>query len=207
MLAKQLGGVVKNYKKSEFGRCEIFSDKSSILTKNFFNKNKKTEVWMNHNDVVIKTPKGFEGIASSDDYKYTIIQNKRKKIFGVQFHPEVIHTINGNILFKNFLFNICKLKKNWNSKNQINYLIKNIKSEVGDESVLCALSGGVDSSVLAALLYRAIGKKLHCFFINTGLLRKNEEQEVINVFKKNYKVKLNYVDASHIFLKALKNII
>lgn len=206
LLAKQLGGVVKNYKKSEFGRCEIFSDKTSILTKNFFNKNKKTQVWMNHNDVVIKIPKGFEGIASSDDYKYTIIQNKKKKIFGVQFHPEVIHTINGNILFKNFLFNICKLKKNWNSKNQINYLIKNIKSEVGDESVLCALSGGVDSSVLAALLYRAIGKKLHCFFINTGLLRKNEEQEVINVFKKNYKVKLNYVDASSIFLKALKNI-
>ncbi|NKA01624.1 MAG: glutamine-hydrolyzing GMP synthase, partial [Proteobacteria bacterium] len=195
--------------------CEIIScyktdnftnEIKSILTKNFFNKNKKTQVWMNHNDVVIKIPKGFEGIASSDDYKYTIIQNKRKKIFGVQFHPEVIHTINGNILFKNFLFNICKLKKNWNSKNQINYLIKNVKSEVGDESVLCALSGGVDSSVLAALLYRAIGKKLHCFFINTGLLRKNEEQEVINVFKKNYKVKLNYVDASSIFLKALKNI-
>lgn len=206
LLAKQLGGVVKNYKKSEFGRCEIFSDKTSILTKNFFNKNKKTQVWMNHNDVVIKIPEGFEGIASSDDYKYTIIQNKKKKIFGVQFHPEVIHTINGNILFKNFLFNICKLKKNWNSKNQINYLIKNIKSEVRDESVLCALSGGVDSSVLAALLYRAIGKKLHCFFINTGLLRKNEKQEVINVFKKNYKVKLNYVDASSIFLKALKNI-
>jgi GMP synthase (glutamine-hydrolysing) len=206
LLAKQLGGFVKNYKKSEFGRCEIFSDKTSILTKNFFNKNKKTQVWMNHNDVVIKIPKGFEGIASSDDYKYTIIQNIRKKIFGVQFHPEVIHTINGNILFKNFLFNICKLKKNWNSKNQINYLIKNIKSEVGDESVLCALSGGVDSSVLAALLYRAIGKKLYCFFINTGLLRKNEEQEVINVFKKNYKVKLNYVDASSVFLKALKNI-
>jgi GMP synthase (glutamine-hydrolysing) len=161
---------------------------------------------MNHNDVVIKIPKGFEGIAFSDDYKYTIIQNRRKKIFGVQFHPEVIHTINGNILFKNFLFNICKLKKNWNSENQINYLIKNIKSEVGEESVLCALSGGVDSSVLAALLYKAIGKKLHCFFINTGLLRKNEEREVINVFKKSYKVKLNYVDASSIFLKSLKNI-
>jgi GMP synthase (glutamine-hydrolysing) len=206
LLAKQLGGFVKNYKKSEFGRCKIFSNKTSILTKNFFNKNKKTEVWMNHNDVVIKIPKGFEGIAFSDDYKYTIIQNRRKKIFGVQFHPEVIHTINGNILFKNFLFNICKLKKNWNSENQINYLIKNIKSEVGEENVLCALSGGVDSSVLAALLYKAIGKKLHCFFINTGLLRKNEEREVINVFKKSYKVKLNYVDASSIFLKSLKNI-
>ena len=206
LLAKQLGGVVKNFKKSEFGRCEIFSEKKSILTKNFFSKNKRTQVWMNHNDVVIKIPKGFEGVASSDDYKYTIIQDKRKKIFGVQFHPEVIHTNNGNILFKNFLFDICKLKKNWNSKNQINYLIKNIKSEVGNENVLCALSGGVDSSVLATLLYKAIGKKLHCFFINTGLLRKNEAIEVINIFKKNYKVKLNYVDASSIFLSALKNI-
>ena len=92
LLAKQLGGVVKNFKKSEFGRCEIFSEKKSILTKNFFSKNKRTQVWMNHNDVVIKIPKGFEGVASSDDYKYTIIQDKRKKIFGVQFHPEVIHT-------------------------------------------------------------------------------------------------------------------
>jgi GMP synthase (glutamine-hydrolysing) len=99
------------------------------------------------------------------------------------------------------------LKENLkNSKNQINYLIKNIKSEVGNENILCALSGGVDSSVLAALLYKAIGKKLHCFFINTGLLRKNEALEVINVFKKNYKVKLNYVDASSIFLNALKNV-
>ncbi len=206
LLAKQLGGLVKNFKKSEFGRCKIFNEKTSILTKNFFNKNKKTQVWMNHNDVVIKIPKGFEGVASSDDYKYTIIQDIRKKIFGVQFHPEVIHTTNGNIIFKNFLFSICKLKKNWNSKNQINYLIKNIKAEVGDKNVLCALSGGVDSSVLATLLYKAIGKKLHCFFINNGLLRKNEAQEVINVFKKNYKIKLNYVDASSIFLSALKNI-
>jgi GMP synthase (glutamine-hydrolysing) len=206
LLAKEFGGIVKNYKKSEFGRCDIFSNKNSILTKNFFNKDKKTQVWMNHTDVVTKIPKGFQGVASSEDYKYTIIQNLTKKIFGIQFHPEVIHTTNGNILFKNFLFDICKLKKNWNPKNQINYLIKNIKSQVGDENILCALSGGVDSSVLAALLYKAIGKKLHCFFINTGLLRKNEELEVINVFRKNYKVKLNYVDASSIFLNALRNV-
>ncbi|NDC18305.1 MAG: glutamine-hydrolyzing GMP synthase [Proteobacteria bacterium] len=104
LLAKQLGGVVKNYKKSEFGRCEIFSDKTSILTKNFFNKNKKTQVWMNHNDVVIKIPKGFEGIASSDDYKYTIIQNKKKKIFGVQFHPEV--NVDASSIFLKALKNI-----------------------------------------------------------------------------------------------------
>jgi GMP synthase (glutamine-hydrolysing) len=136
----------------------------SILTKNFFNKDKKTQVWMNHTDVVTKIPRGFQGVASSEDYKYTIIQNLTKKIFGIQFHPEVVHTTNGNILFKNFLFNICKLKKNWNPKNQINYLIKNIKTEVGDQNILCALSGGVDSSVLAALLYKAIGKKIALFF-------------------------------------------
>ena len=104
LLAKEFGGVVKNYKKSEFGRCDIFSNKPSILTKNFFNKDKKTQVWMNHTDVVIKIPRGFQGVASSFDYKYTIIQNLTKKIFGVQFHPEVVHTPNGNILFKNFLF-------------------------------------------------------------------------------------------------------
>jgi GMP synthase (glutamine-hydrolysing) len=206
LLAKQFGGIVKNNKKSEFGRCNVYSDKTSIFTKGFFNKDKKAEVWMNHNDVVRSIPKGFVGLASSDDYKYTIIQNLKKNIYGVQFHPEVVHTAKGNILFKNFLFSICKIKKNWNSKNQIDYLIKKIKSEVGNESILCALSGGVDSSVLAALLHKAIGKKLHCFFINTGLLRKNEASEVINVFKNNYKVKLNYVDASSIFLNALKNI-
>jgi len=206
LLAREFGGVVKNQKKSEFGRCYVYKNKSSKLTKDFFDKKNKTQVWMNHTDVVKKIPKGFEGIASSDDYKYTIIQNLKKNIFGVQFHPEVIHTVKGSVLFRNFLFNICKLKKNWNSKNQINYLIKNIRAEVSNENVLCALSGGVDSSVLAALLYKAIGNKLHCFFINTGLLRKNEALQVINVFKKNYKVKLNYVDASKEFLSALHNV-
>ena len=111
LLAREFGGVVKNQKKSEFGRCYVFKNKPSELTKNFFDKKNTTQVWMNHTDVVKKLPKGFEGIASSDDYKYTIIQNLKKNIYGVQFHPEVIHTIKGSILFKNFLFNICKLKK------------------------------------------------------------------------------------------------
>ena len=130
LLAKEFGGIVKNQKKSEFGRCYIYKNRSSKLTKDFFDKKNKAEVWMNHTDVVKKAPKDFQSIASSDDYKYTIIQNLKKNIYGVQFHPEVIHTIKGSTLFKNFLFRICKLKKNWNSRNQISYLIKKLDQKL-----------------------------------------------------------------------------
>jgi GMP synthase (glutamine-hydrolysing) len=162
---------------------------------------------MSHQDIVYKLPRGFKKIASSNNSKFAIIANEKRKYYGIQFHPEVSHTQNGKILIKNFLFNICKIKKTWNLKKQKEKLISEIRNKVKNDKVICALSGGVDSSVVALLLKKAIGKKLTCIFINTGLLRKHEEYEVLNTFKKKLKLKLIYVNASKIYLKKLSNIV
>ena len=161
---------------------------------------------MSHQDIVYKIPKGFKKIASSDSSKFAIIADEKKKYYGIQFHPEVSHTENGKILFKNFLFNICKIKKTWSLKKQKEILISNIKKKVKKDKVICALSGGVDSSVVALLLKKAIGNKLTCIFVNTGLLRKNEEKEVVATFNKKLKIKLIYINASKLFLKKLRGV-
>ena len=159
---------------------------------------------MSHSDQVTKLPKNFEVIASSNNSKYCIIQNKQKNFYGIQFHPEVTHTNNGNKIIKNFLFNICKLKRNWSPKKQKDQIIQDIKKQVGNSKVICALSGGVDSSVVAKIIHKAIGKNLTCIFVNTGLLRKNEEKQVIQTFKKRLKIKLIYINAKNIFIKKLR---
>jgi len=161
---------------------------------------------MSHQDIVNVIPKGFKRVASSTNSKFAIISNEIKKYYGIQFHPEVSHTKNGKILIKNFLCNICKIKRTWNVKQQKTILISNIKKKVQNHKVICALSGGVDSSVVALLLKKAIKNNLTCIFINTGLLRKNEEKEVINTFKKKFKIKFIYINASNIFLKKLQGI-
>ena len=161
---------------------------------------------MSHADQVSKLPKNFNVIASSQNSKFAIVENKLKKFYGVQFHPEVTHTENGKKFISNFIFLICKIKKNWSSKDQKIKLIKDVKKQVGQNKVICALSGGVDSSVVAQLLNKAIGKKLYCIFVNTGLLRKNEEKQVVETFKKNLKINLIYVNAEKEFIKKLKNI-
>ena len=143
----------------------------------------RDRVWMSHADQVSKIPKNFKVIASSTNSKFAIVENKFKKFYGIQFHPEVTHTENGKKLISNFIFLICKIKRNWSSKDQKIQLIKEVKDQVGSEKVICALSGGVDSSVVAQLLNKAIGKKLYCIFVNTGLLRKNEEVQVVQTFK------------------------
>ena len=161
---------------------------------------------MSHQDIVTKIPQGFKKIASTQNSKFAIISNENKKFYGVQFHPEVTHTKNGTVILRNFVLHICKTKKMWSLKKQKDIIINEIKNKVKNEKVVCALSGGVDSSVVAFLLNRAIGKKLKCVFINTGLLRKNEEKEVVKTFKKKLKSNLIYVDASKIFLNKLKNV-
>ena len=161
---------------------------------------------MSHADQVSKLPNGFKIIASSQNSKFSIVENYKKKFYGVQFHPEVTHTKKGKILLKNFLFFICKVKKNWSTKHQKLKLIKDLKKEVGQNKVICALSGGVDSSVVAQLLSKVIGKKLTCIFVNTGLLRKNEEKQVIATFKRKLKINLIYVNAKKEFIKKLVNI-
>jgi len=206
ILSKLNGGRVKQSKHREFGLANIYRKNNSLLTNNFFTNKKFKRVWMSHADQVSKLPKNFKVIASSDNSKFAIIENKIRKFYGVQFHPEVTHTKNGKKIISNFIFLICKIKKNWSPKDQKNKLINDIKKQVGSSKVICALSGGVDSSVVAQLLNKAIGKKLYCIFVNTGLLRKNEENQVINTFKKKLKINLIYVNAEKEFLKKLNNV-
>ena len=206
ILSKLNGGRVKQSKHREFGLAKIFKKKDSLLTKNFYGVKKTKEVWMSHADQVSKLPKNFQVIASSTNSKYAIVENKLKKYYGVQFHPEVTHTENGKKLISNFVFLICKIKKNWSSKDQKIKLINEVRDQVGSHKVICALSGGVDSSVVAQLLNKAIGKKLYCIFVNTGLLRKDEETQVVQTFKKRLKMNLIYVNAENEFLGKLKNV-
>ena len=206
ILSKINGGRVKQSKHREFGLANIYKRRNSLLTKNYFKRDKFKKVWMSHADQVSKLPKNFRVVASSKNSKFAIVENELKNFFGVQFHPEVTHTENGKKIINNFLFLICKIKKNWSSKDQKIKLMKEIKDQVGSNKVICALSGGVDSSVVAQLLNKTIGKKLYCIFVNTGLLRKNEEIQVVKTFKKRLKMNLIYVNAEKEFINKLNNV-
>ena len=206
LIAKHFKGKVKsNIRKREFGRALLLKSKDSLLTKNFFYDN-KAKVWMSHQDSVYKLPKGFTKIASTKESQMTIIENKKKNIFGIQFHPEVTHTKNGNIIFKNFIFNICKTKKQWKIDAEKTRIIKEIKSIVKKDKVICALSGGVDSSVVALLINKAIGNNLKCIMVDTGLMRRDEFKSTYRIFKNKYKLNVKIINASKIYLKKLKNV-
>ena len=205
LIAKIFGGKIKTTKKKrEFGRVFLQKKKSSPLIKNFLNQ--KRSVWMSHEDAVVKLPKKFKIIASTKDSKLTIIENAKNKIYGVQFHPEVTHTDNGKQIFKNFLFTICKIKKKWSVKSQKKRLIDEIKKKVKKNKVICALSGGVDSSVVALLVNKAIKKNLICIMVDTGLMRKDEFKYTYKIFKKKYNLNVKLIDASKLFITKLKNI-
>ena len=205
LITKYFKGRVKSQiKKREFGRAILIKKKESILTKNFFKK--KSVVWMSHQDSVQKIPKGFSNIASTSQSTMTIIENKKKKIYGIQFHPEVTHTNNGGVIFKNFVFDICRAKKQWKLESEKKRIIKEIKQIVNKEKVICALSGGVDSSVVALLIHKAIGKNLKCIMVDTGLMRKDEFKISYKIFRNKYKLNVKIIDASKIYFKKLKNI-
>ncbi len=206
ILSKLSGGRVKQSKDREFGLANIYKKRDSLIIKNYFKGKRVKKVWMSHADQVSKLPKNFKMVAFSKNSKFAIIENRLKNFYGVQFHPEVTHTENGKTIISNFVFLVCKIKKNWSSKDQKIKLIKEIKDQVGADKVICALSGGVDSSVVAQLLNKAIGKNLFCIFVNTGLLRKKEEIQVVNTFKKRLKMNLIYVNAEKEFIKKLNNV-
>ncbi len=202
VIAQELKGEVKPGKTREYGEEIInINDQGKI----FEGLSKNEQVWFSHGDSVTKLPQGFKVLATSKT-AIAAYCNLDKNIFGVQFHPEVAHTPKGMKILENFLFKICKVKKDWNVASLTNKLLDNLKKQVGNDSVIIGVSGGVDSTVSAALLNRAIGKNLYCVFIDTGLLRKNEVEEVKHAFKKlNFK-NFQTVKASSKFLKALKGI-
>ena len=207
LITKQFKGKVKsNIKKREFGRATLTQKKNSLLTKNFFKKNKSI-VWMSHQDSVSKTPVGFSKIASTNQSELTIIENKKKQIYGIQFHPEVTHTQNGSIILKNFIFDICKAKKEWKIESEKTRIMREIKNTVQKDKVICALSGGVDSSVVALLINKSIGKNLQCIMVDTGMMRKDEFKSTYKIFKNKYKLNVKIINASKLYFKKLKNII
>ncbi len=203
-----LGGRVQSSSKREFGKADINLLKKNLLFSRIaFSKNNLSQVWMSHGDEVVRLPKGFIKLANTKDNNIAAVGNLKKNIYGLQFHPEVIHTISGKIILENFLWRICNIKENWKLENFLSKKVIEVKNKVGKEKVICGLSGGVDSSVVASLLSKAIGKNLICIFVNHGFLRKEEEKEVIVNFKKYMNSKLVYINASKTFYSKLKNII
>lgn len=203
LIAYLLGGTVKSAGQQEYGKAAIeIKDRNNI-----FRDVEDSICWMSHGDSVTNLPEGFNITGSTFKCPVAAYANPNKKIFGVQFHPEVEHTAHGNDILKNFLYNVCGAQGGWTMRNYMDIAIKNIQEQVGDGTVLLALSGGVDSSVAAGLISKAIGKRLTCVFVNHGLLRKNEFEEVKDAFNGHFDMKLVAVDASERFLSKLKGVI
>lgn len=206
LMCSLLGGKVESSSYREFGRAFVTASKSSPLFKDVWEQGKDYQVWMSHGDKVAALPEGFEAIAKTADTPYAAIADESRKFYGVQFHPEVVHTPEGGALLRNFVREICDCKGDWNMHNFLEMEIDKVRKQVGDATVVCAISGGVDSSVVAALLHEAIGPQLHPIFVDTGLLRKGESEEVIQRFRDKFHIKVNAVDASEKFLSELEGV-
>lgn len=202
LMGEQMGGKVSSADKREYGKTEI-SYKNSAL---FENINKTNICWMSHTNFVSEVPNGFEITAYTDSCPCAAMENKDKKLYAVQFHPEVNHTKQGINILENFLFDVCKCVGDWEMSEYAKNTISSIREKVGDKKVLLALSGGVDSSVAAALLQKAVGKQLTCIFVDHGLLRKNEGDEVEEIFGKDGNMNFVRVDAKERFLSKLKGV-
>ena len=204
LFAQFLGGKVEKGLKREYGKGVLtVKDASCAL---FRNLPKMLQVWNSHGDKLTKLPRDFKPVAVTENSEYAAIENRARKFFGLQFHPEVVHTPRGREIIANFVHGICGCGKNWTMRNYVERAVEEIRAQVGTEKVILGLSGGVDSSVAAALLHKAIGDQLTCIFVNNGLLRGREAEVVREVFGRNFKIKLQYEDAAKLFLKRLKGV-
>lgn len=205
LIAHKLGGEVKTAPVSEYGKTEVEVDTTSILYKDV---HPTTITWMSHTDYIAKAPEGFKVTGHTDHCPIASMENAEKKIYAVQFHPEVMHSVEGQTMLKNFLYDVCGCSGDWKMDTFVEDTIKAIREKVGDGKALCALSGGVDSSVAAVLMSKAIGKQLTCVFVDHGLLRKDESNQVESVFGPNGPYDLNFirVDASNQFYEKLAGV-
>ena len=203
LISHNFGGIVEPAEDREYGKAKIAIQSD---TKILSGVKDDSVVWMSHGDLIAKMPNGFVINATTENTPICVVSNEEKEIYGLQFHPEVAHTEQGKIIIDNFLFNICGCSGNWTSANFIKSSISEIKSQVGESRVICALSGGVDSSVAAILMSEAIGDNLICIHIDSGMMRKNESDNIIQMFKESYNLNLIHVDASEQFIMKLKGV-
>ncbi len=202
-MAHMLGGRVAKAQRREYGRAELIVDSDRDLFKGIPSR---TRVWMSHGDRIEEMPPGFEVIGHTDNSPIAAMADYSRRFYALQFHPEVVHTEHGTKILQNFIYEICKAKPTWEVRSFIEWSVEQIKQTVGNKKVICALSGGVDSSVTALLVHKAIGDNLICIFVDNGLLRKGEAEKVKKTFEENFHIHLVYVDASKRFLEKLKGI-
>ncbi|MEK8131108.1 glutamine-hydrolyzing GMP synthase [Paenibacillus filicis] len=203
LMAHQLQGKVEAASKREYGKAEVdFADASGLA----HGLDKQQTVWMSHSDLVVQTPEGFVVDASTEHAPVAAMSHAEKRFFAVQFHPEVRHSVNGNEMIRNFLYQICGCEGSWSMTTFIEDTVREIREKVGDQKVLCALSGGVDSSVVAMLVHKAIGDQLTCMFIDHGLLRKDEAEGVMDTFVGKFDMKVVKIDARDRFMGKLAGV-
>jgi len=207
LIAQLLGGEVTHSEKREYGKAKLTLDRNGKLFKDLGREGDQLVVWMSHGDHIKTLPPGFHTIAHSKNTPFAAIEESQKRIYGLQFHPEVVHTQKGIDLIRNFLFHICKCSRFWTMDSFLEQTRHDLRKKIQTGKVICALSGGVDSTVVALLLHKVVGDRLQCIFVNNGLLRKHEASQVVNLFRYHFKIPLTYVNAEDSFLQRLKGMI
>ena len=204
VMARFLKGKVERGQKREYGKGTLRVKRAQCRL--FDALPKELQVWNSHGDKLTKLPDGFKAVATTDNSRFAAIENAKARFYGLQFHPEVVHTPRGKKIISNFVRKICGCGRKWTMRSYVDQAVEEIRAQVGKEKVILGLSGGVDSSVAAALIHKAIGKQLTCIFVNNGVLRANEADVVKKVFGRNFKVKLHYEDSTNLFIRKLRGV-